>query len=460
MTPERIEALLAASRPEPASPELRRRVLEAVRARTRPPAFETRWTGRLAVTTAALLLVGTLAWLLGDAPARPAQETRSFEEKRLDTLPPDASLAGPVVWSRDGRHWGCVVRDGNRMAAIIDGRRGETFNRIGCLGLGAGGRYAYLTAAPSSLIVDGAPRAGYERFNHPTWSPDGTTLAFAAQTGAKWRVVVGDAAGEPFDEVDALTWSPDGTTLAYAARILQDRFVVRGAQKLEIFDDVQSLTFSPDGKTLAYVAREGAAHVMIDDRKSPSYVNVEPPVFSGDGSLVGYIAKGDVPYLVLGETRLKLPHPARELTLSHDGRTCAFASLDAAGQHWVTVGRRKDAGWELAEGELYTQVEHLRLSPDGKRLVHVAHKGNRQYLVVDGRPTKKFSRIDLLRLGPDGTPAYVATAYGKSFVMAGETQGGEVDDVLDGPVFSADGRKVAYVALKGGELWARTLDVK
>lgn len=462
MTPDRVEALLAASRPEPAPPELRRRVLEAVRARTRPSPPKTLWTGRLAVTTAALLLLGTLAWLLGAPPTSPTQEGRSFEEKRLDVLPPEGSIVGRVLWSADGLHWGYILKQGKTMAAVVDGRKGESAHEVSQLCFGAGGRYAYLASAqpqgPQALVVDGLRREGFDAVNLPTWSPDGRTLAFAAQKDKKWRLVVGETAGEAFDHIQAVVWSPDGKTLAYSARIQRDQFLVVDGRKGEIFDSVHSPVFSPDGRSLAYVAEEGDYHLVVDGRKSPAYKAISPPVFHG--AVLVYTAWGKEGFLAIGESRVPFKFDADPPVFSQDGRTFAFVSRDTVNKHWVTVGRRKGEGWDLTEHEAFGGIDELGLSPDGRRIVYIITKGNRQHLVVDGQPGKKFSRIHRLRLGPDGTPAYVAVIYGKSFVVAGEAQAEEVDAVLDGPVFSADGRKVAYVALKGGELWAKTLDVK
>ncbi|MGH2526351.1 MAG: TolB family protein, partial [Actinomycetota bacterium] len=58
----------------------------------------------------------------------------------------------------------------------------------------------------------------------PTWSPDGTKIAFTVHSGSSWDVYVVNADGtgqvalanSPLDEMGP-EWSPDGSLVAYSA---------------------------------------------------------------------------------------------------------------------------------------------------------------------------------------------------------------------------------------------------
>ena len=102
------------------------------------------------------------------------------------------------------------------------------------------------------------------------------------------------------------------------------------------------------------------------------------------------------------------------------------------------------------------------ISPDGKVVAYVGHRGKRRYFLVNGKIVGKFSRIENVRFGPDGkTPAFRASKYGKEMVVVGNTVGEEFDQVLSGPVWSRDGKQVAFVVREGsGEVRSKVMDAK
>jgi len=44
--------------------------------------------------------------------------------------------------------------------------------------------------------------------------------------------------------------------------------------------------------------------------------------------------------------------------------------------------------------------------------------------------------------------------------VAGDTQSEEFDEIVSGPVWSPDGKRVAFVAKLGAELWSKVLELK
>jgi roadblock/LC7 domain-containing protein len=98
-------------------------------------------------------------------------------------------------------------------------------------------------------------------------------------------------------------------------------------------------------------------------------------------------------------------------------------------------------------------------SPDGKCVVYVAMKGDKQLVVVDGQPGPEYDGIRNLVFSPDGkTVAYAAVKGDKWFVVVDGQPGPEYDQddvwvaqtVTVPIVFSPDGKRVAYAARKGG----------
>jgi Tol biopolymer transport system component len=498
MNVDEVESLLERSRPAPPPPDLRRRLLEAVD-RTAPPApvspRRTRWMEVMTVAASIFMLLATVSWLLRTSPQAepqaPVPSGQPFEERRI-TEQLGASEISRFTWSADGKHWACVIQMGKgkeaRYAVVVDGKTGPEFHRVEPPKFGADGVVAYLASGaingPNRLVLGGVPQTGFDSYRRFAWSPDGKKLAFIGGKGGKVYVVRDGAQSEPYSAADELLWSPDGKSLAYAAGRENDYFVVLDGSKGEPFDEVYDLTFLPDGKTLAYVAKEGGMYVVIGGVKSPEYKFAQCLVFSGDGTKIGYVGGSKAANVLVG------PIPGREMTssenymsveelkLSSDGKVWAFSAKlsQTPGMMVVTsrehqknvrfiVDGKEETRTVASRGEErgpgYEAIDSIALNRDGSLLAYVGLKGSRRHLVVGNSPVQKFSVIDRMSFGPDDkTLAYRAGQYGKQFVVAGQARSEEFDQILSGPVWSPDGKKVAFTAQNGSEIWSRVLDVK
>ncbi len=69
-------------------------------------------------------------------------------------------------------------------------------------------------------VMIGPDRTGeYELTRSPTWSPDGSRIAFAALEDGEWRVVVHEFVwSEPCDEIGRLSWAADSRAVWYGCR--------------------------------------------------------------------------------------------------------------------------------------------------------------------------------------------------------------------------------------------------
>jgi TolB protein len=108
----------------------------------------------------------------------------------------------------------------------------------------------------------------------PDWSPDGKLISFASEHG----LAVESPNGGPVRLLgvagDSPTWSPDGRRLVYAARTESGHAVFAvnrdgsGNRRLtQEAGDAFPGAWSPDGKRLAYIVlHAGAGHVYVTDR--------------------------------------------------------------------------------------------------------------------------------------------------------------------------------------------------
>jgi Tol biopolymer transport system component len=280
------------------------------------------------------------------------------------------------------------------------------------------------------IFVMGRTGEGVRRATHagfrPTWSPDGTQLAYASQnveffspnsivgqqelwiadvtTGASHRVSTEDAA--------LPSWSPHGYRIAYTKRLSAPRHQVRadvwtmtprGQDPVAVTNDLATDLYpawSPDGRYLYFASDRGGSmnlwRVRIDEKSGKVQGSPEPITtpttamaqisLAGDGRSIAYSSVpvtqniqtatldpvtatviGDPTWVTTGSVRWSSPDP------SPDGQWVAFYSLDHPEGH-VYVARAD--GTELRQVTGDTALDRVpRWSPDGKWLAFFSNRG-------------------------------------------------------------------------------------
>lgn len=111
----------------------------------------------------------------------------------------------------------------------------------------------------------------------PTWSPDGSMIAFASSRSGTRQLYVANANGKNVEQVTDLnnmggrsSWSPDGTKLAFYRGPSGDRdiYVINidgsGLQRLTNGGDNLGPSWSPDGEWIAFTSfRDGNNEIYI-----------------------------------------------------------------------------------------------------------------------------------------------------------------------------------------------------
>ena len=245
--------------------------------------------------------------------------------------------------------------------------------RIAFVSTRHGGPWIYLANADGSDVV--ALVSG----EAPAWSHDGQVLAFTR--GGQLRVINADGSGERFVAGDAYqpSWSPDGTRLAY-------RTSDRGGWSIHSVDVsgfgdelilapetlgpeyliVGEPAWSPDGQCIAFSAHwyadDGVPEIWVMDADGsnprilegtgpgadPYTANGSDPTWSPDGTRVAFVPKRWLggPFAFLVASRLAdgtgdltvhftsgpggmMPSPIGEVDWSPDGQSIAFERWSA-----------------------------------------------------------------------------------------------------------------------------------
>jgi Ca2+-binding RTX toxin-like protein len=210
----------------------------------------------------------------------------------------------------------------------------------------ANGRIAYQgSGGPPSIWVvnpDGSGDRYLVEGDQPSWSPDGSRLAYAAPDRTYDRILaVVDADGSGRRQLSPVTpgyspdWSPDGERIAFARAGDLYSIGIDGAGLRQLTagapnDDRPS--WSPDGRAIAF-DRQGALWVMEADGTGQRPLDLEGtgPRFSPDGRLLAF-QSADAVYVVDadGSGGLRRLTPEGQLSRapawSPDGSQLAFAT--------------------------------------------------------------------------------------------------------------------------------------
>ena len=260
---------------------------------------------------------------------------------------------------------------------------------------------------------------------------------------------------------EQVTVSADGRRFAWVAR--------RGVKVMAVVNGVPSkpydwivrsyVGFTSDSRHVIYqVRRSGKMFTVIDGVEGKEYDSVDNWICSPAGGRVGYVARRGAKFLpVIDGVEGKEYDSVRIAALAALGKTALIVEI--AGRDCIVV--------DGVEGRMYPHVVDARLSPDGKRLAcRILRNETSASMVVDGTPGKTYPAndgapaIEPAEFSQDGSRfGYVAGAERERILVVDgaeiATPGGKI---VSGPVFSADGKRLAYVVSKAADAAAVIVD--
>ncbi len=262
--------------------------------------------------------------------------------------------------------------------------------------------------------------------------------------------------------------------------------------------NVKSLTASPDGTHYAYVLGRGdKSVVVVDGAEGQAYDEVGEghPLISPDGSRVAYAARQKGGWTMVEDGSAGSVFDglwAESLVFATDGKRSAYAAFrgDSSRPQWARTYQDR-LRWVVVDGNqesaVFDDVGMPVLSADGLRLAFAAgtYQPNMAFggpfatvnriektwaVVVDGRPGHSYGSVGRPVFSTDGKRVAYAARRGSKWLMV--VDGKEQGDLYDAvgvavlnaigecrPVFSPDSRRLAYQARRGDQ-WYLVADGK
>jgi hypothetical protein len=193
----------------------------------------------------------------------------------------------------------------------------------------------------------------------------------------------------------------------------------------------------------------------ISEWKDPDWSATTGFLVSPDGSRVAHVkcSKGDCKVIVSGreprEFKVKGTATLMNAKWSRDSKRLAFRNLTAKGERIAVDGV---AGPEFDSANL----NDARFSPDGSRFVYLGTRGDKTHIVADGKEISPIGEPETPSFSPDGKKmAYETRLDGKYAVVVDGVQQ-RIYSFVTGLKFGADGR-LAYAA-RDWEEWTIVVD--
>jgi hypothetical protein len=298
----------------------------------------------------------------------------------------------------------------------------------------------------------------------PSFSSDGKSVAYVAWRGEQHWVVSGEWKTKPSRFPFIALLLPNGKDVFYAAL---GRPAVLHLNDTVLFEipDSNGWWFpgvvTPDARTVLNIMRDtktGRSAVAINGKLQTLHKGtMSVPVVSPDGKRFAFALENDDGHCIVdndmpGATYDWVTQPV----LSADGKVLAYG-VEAEDKFSILHGGKKIP--------VEMPLKGVFISPDGASVGWWgrAKKGDpksAERVVVAGREGPVFATLRPPVFSPDGKHvAYRAAKADKAWCVVVDDRTIDVGDIQADPVFTADGKHVGFGYRKGQELRWKTLDI-
>lgn len=367
-----------------------------------------------------------------------------------------------------------VANISDRLHVVHNGKVGRALGGLDTMAISPDGlRVAYSAVVDGHwrMVIDDKEGVMSDEANNPVFSPDSRHISYTIKSGDNWYIVVDGKKGPPgLTYVGGAQFSGDSSKIIYQEHTkdeLLNRLVVsdlafREEQNLEILST--PFIINDDKTRIAAIQKSGSKQRVIsftfarpeEVMKGPLYDNINKLVFGQDNVSLSYVAeKGSNRLLILNNREEPLPdgEVGEQPVVRPDGKVAGviISSSEGFSLHQIfLVNGAKEKNYEEAASLVYSR--------DSKQHAFAAKKGDSWFIVINGKEGPAFDRVVSPVFSPDGTRiVYRARKDGRRFMVIADVNGTVIakhapyEQVFQ-PVFTADGKSVAYGVQDGRKL--------
>ena len=284
-------------------------------------------------------------------------------------------------------------------------------------------------------------------------SPDGVHFAYIKNDAGHLKVVQDGSGHNSYEEVINLRFTPDSKHLAYIAKRGNEFFLVFDGIEGKGYSSIisESLSFSPDSKHYAFVGKSGDRWMVVTEKgegKAYDEIGVGLLRYSPDSLSLVYPARVGAQWMmVFNGEESKAYDGIRALIYSPDSKR--MAAVVRMGSTYAVV-----VDHEVGPAFSMVRPDSLVFSPDSERFGYIARDQGREFIVVDHQVGKAYDRVisDQIAFSVGNKVAFAAQLQDKQFIVVDGVEGKTYTALMEAPpVFSPDGRRMAYGAFNGTE---------
>lgn len=425
-----------------------------------------------------VLSVAAVALVLMASACRNANDTLEKPSLNLQTtrlaIIPEGYEAVEFYFSEDGRRVAYAVRKDGKLFLVSDGKeslRYDDLHRVVFSPDGKSVAFRRMDKSGESVVINGKEEKKYQSIGGIQFAPDGR-IVYEAMQKNKWMVVSGRREGPVFDmPYSAPVIRPDRQIMTYVeqdyskkkSNITVCNLDLTKCAKGKDYDFIITARNNASASRFAYIVGSNGKMTVVtadisdtagvNEKECPFYDKVYTVDLSPDGNHLAYLAqRGKSIFLVKDGVEMPFPeHDMRShLIVAKNGRT-------------YNTGMFKDRFFAIVDGEktgkTYDEITEPAFSPDGTRLAYAARRGGEWFVVVNGVEGTSFDKVVAPLFSPDGIRlVYRVRDQEKRYVVVADANGRILQkqkhyELIWAPVFSSDGKSVAYGVKTGRELW-------
>ena len=283
------------------------------------------------------------------------------------------------------------------------------------------------------VLYDGKPDPVFDTIHCLTISDDGSIVAYAAGIDSKYTVVINGVAGERYKNVGAIKISNDNK-IAASVKIGTKWFVIYNRQQSRGYDEICSKTMVNRGGTngVIFVARDGKKWCVASIAKEGrKYDLINKEIKSCDYN---------------NDKRDIITHKGKPI-VSPNGRRVMYSAKK--GDKYVMVVD----GVESREFQSIKENRHNVFSSDSTRYAFVALDNEMEVLICDGKEIHRAQAIMFPAFSTlTNECAFVAVNDNEWSVIYSNRVVGTGYDLVTRPSFSNDGNVIGYCARRNNNM--------